>query len=316
MNILTGTYSKKDSLGIYKFNISEEGNLSNAQIFYKLKDSKYICEYENLIFSIITEDNKSGVCIIDKNENLIDKIFYEENSSCYICVIDDYIYTTNYHTGNITKISFKNEKNAYKLSVVKSVKFTGFTGAHMLMKCEENLVVSFLLNDEILILDENLNIKNNIKLEKNQGPRHMIYLENKGYLYVLCEKSCELIMIDFKNNFKKLKTISLIKNYKNNPAAAAIRINNDKNILYISIRGDNTILIIDIKNNDMKILQTFSINQKHPRDILNVLEDKYIIVLGMETNDAVSYKIKNNTIEKEKSKISIPEGVSIIEIKK
>ena len=51
MKILAGTYTTKDSRGIYTFEF-EDGKMSEASLFCEVKSSKYLCKYEDKIIAI------------------------------------------------------------------------------------------------------------------------------------------------------------------------------------------------------------------------------------------------------------------------
>ncbi len=310
MEVLIGTYSKRDSEGIYSFNIDTNGKISNENLFCKIKDSKYLCYYNDLIFTVFTKEEKSGVAVINKKGEVIAQILYEDIVSSYIAIIDGYIYTANYKTGQVSKLLYKNNK----LEFINKIVIKELSGAHMVLEYKDKLIIPCLLIDKLIILDKNLIIKKEIKTNKGQGPRHAVLSKDNRYLYLVCELSCELLMMDTLDDFKVVKSIQLTNDFKNNPSAAAIRLSEDKNTLYVSTRGVNIISVIDILNNDLKLLQTFNLTIDHPRDILNIFNDEFLLVSGMNSDKVLSYKISNRIIEKETGKIIIPEGVSFITI--
>ncbi len=313
MEVLIGTYSKRDSKGIYKFNADNNGHLSNVNLFCEIKDSKYLCYYDNLIFSVFTKGDKSGVAVINKKGEIISELLFENIVSSYITVIDKYIYTANYRTGQVSKLSYKKDReNNINIELINKVIIKELAGAHMVCEYKDKLIVPCLLLDKIVILDKNLNILNEIKTKDGQGPRHAVLSKDNRYLYLVCELSCEVLMMDLDNDFNIKKSIRLTDEFEKNPSGAAIRLSNDNNKIYISVRGVNTILILDISSNDMKILQNFKLTTDHPRDILNIFNDEYLLVSGMNSDEVISYKIINGIIENKTGKIIIPEGVSFI----
>ncbi len=314
MEFLIGTYSKRDSKGIYKFKVDENGLFLNENIFCEIKDSKYISLYDNLIFSIFSKKGKSGVAIIDRKGAVLKELLYEESPSCYITIIDDYIYTANYHTGDVSKIKYQKSVNEINLELKTRTNIKNKAGAHMIFPFLDKIIVPCLLMDKIFVLNKDLETEKVISFKKGSGPRHLAVSKDYKYIYLVCELSCELLMLDVNNDFKEIKKIKLTEDFTKNPSAAAIRMSEDKKTLYISVRGTNTILIVDIENDNFNILQNYQLTIEHPRDILNIEKDKYLLVSGMNSDKVVSYSIKDRIIQSEVDSVEIKEGVSIIAI--
>ncbi len=312
MKILAGTYSIRDSKGIYSFDFLENGGLENPKLFCELNNSKYIQIYDDLVFSIFSKENKSGIAVINKKGEILKEILYEENPSCYLLIIDNLIYTANYHSGEVSCIEYKNETNNIELKLKNKVKIQNKAGTHMIYPLNDKIVVPCLLIDKLFIFDRDLCIMKVIDIKKGRGPRHLAISDNKKYLYLLCELSCEILMLDINDDFKEIKSLNLTKGLIGNPSAAAIRMSEDKKTLYLSVRGKNTITILDVENDNFNILQQYQLTIDHPRDILNIKNDEFLLVSGMNSDKVVSFRLKDRIIEKECSSIQIPEGVSMV----
>ncbi len=306
-----GTYTQYNSKGIYRFSINENtGILTDASLFCSIKNSRYLSYQDDTLFALFDTQNGSGIAAYDIYGKCISQLLFEKSGSCFLCIKNDIIYTANYHEGTVSKIEFK--ENTFTL--IHSLSIKEKAGCHQVIIQDDVLLVPCLLLDVMYVLNESLEIINTIKFPVNSGPRHGILTDNDEYLIVLSELSNELFTLKRNGtNFEHLKK----ENAHNvtadlKQAGAAIRISKNKKNVYASIRGSNIISVFDISNiNTLHYpINTFSCYGDHPRDILNVLYDKYLLVANRDTNELISFKIIENRIEKISS-IIVPECICI-----
>ena len=305
-----GTYLSDGGEGIYQFTFDQDrGDFSQVKLFCTAKNSKYILCENDKIFSLFDGQNSSGVAVYSKDGQLIDSIEFEETTSCYIIKQKEYIYTANYYEGSVTKLQFKDGK----LTVIAQKIVQQKAGAHQVIPFGEKLLVPCLLLDRIYILDRELNIIEFIELAPKSGPRHGVISKDNKYLYLVGELSDKLYTFSIqKDTLKLIDEISLLpEGVSPVSSTAAIRMSNDGNTLMISTREINTITMLDISKELPKVIESSSSMGDHPRDILNVLDDKYLMVANRTSGTVVSFELNGNKINKKCSEISICGAVSI-----
>ena len=296
MEILIGTYTTKDSKGIYNIEF-KDGIINNPSLYLNIKSPKYLAKYNDYIVSIIDFDNGSGLVLI-KDGIIIDSIKYEDISSCFVYVKDNKVYTTNYHEGTFSILKIIDNK----FNLIKKILIKEKCGAHQVIEYNNTFLIPCLLIDKLVIFDDKYNLINEIDFEKGSGIRHgLVY---KDRLYLLSENTSCLYIVDL-NNYKIIDEIILLDKKVN--GGSAIRIKDD--YLYMAIRNENVIVVYSIKDN--KVIDIRNIDGDHPRDFIIV--DDYLLCANRFTNNVLCYEIKDDyTLSDKYSFINIPEGVCLI----
>lgn len=304
-----GTYTEKTSQGIYQFELDETtGHLSNVSLFSEVKSSKYLSRSGNYLFSLFEED-EAGVCVFDLKGNCLDKLSFGEGASCYITAQGSDIYTTNYHQGTVSKLHFDEKSN--KLSFVTSHAVAKKAGCHQAIPFQDKIFAPCLHLDKVLLLQQDLSPVGEIKFPTGSGPRHGVLSKDGAYLYVIGELSNEVYVVDSASLEILSKTSILPEGEMQDHGGAALRLSEDGTVLYATTREpQNRITSLEIKGTNLVTKHSSSANGKHPRDILNVCQDRYLLVANRGSNTLHSLDIQNEY--KEINRVEVPEGVSIV----
>ncbi len=311
-----GTYKSDGGEGIYEATLDSNGVFSDKKLFAKALDSKYMIAEENYIFTVFGGEQESGVAVYSSSGELISKLEFEKSTSCYITKNGNYIYTANYHEGSISKLEF----SSGQLKLLQHKVIMEKAGSHQVITFGDILFLPCLLMDRIYILDRDLNILSFIQLESGAAPRHGLISKDKKYLYLVGEYSDRLYKFDISSidksidaaNIKLINSISILATGSEKAkATAAVRMSKDGGILFISIRNIDSIAIVDISKDLPTVVQHYSSIGKHPRDILNIEDDKYLLVANKDTGNVVSFKMSENKIIKNCDEISAKGAVSI-----
>ncbi len=307
-----GTYSQKNSKGIYKFVIDDlTGNLTSVDLFCEINNSRYITYKNNTLFALFDSSEGSGIIAYNDSGKCISKLIFEKTGSCFLIFKDTFFYTANYHEGTVSKIEYKN--NTFTLAHTKCIKEKA--GSHQVLLYDDKLLVPCLLLDTVYILNDKLDVIDTIAFPKGSGPRHGIFSLDKNYLFFLTELSNELYTFkkdgDVFTQIKSQKVNATLSGLQQ--AAAAIRLHHSGNTIFTSIRTSNIISTFDIQNITAPTypIISSSCSGDHPRDILNILNDQFLLVANRDTNQLVSFKIVNQTEIKKVSAITIPECICI-----
>lgn len=306
-----GTYTSDLSEGIYRFMIDETtGALSQKELYLKVKNPKYLACNDEYVYSVFEGDDGAGVLVMDHAGNCIDSILYEKSTSCYIGYKDNAIYTANYHEGSVSKLLFDGKK----LEHIKTIVIKELAGCHQVIFYQDKLLVPCLFLDEVKVLSEELDILDAIQLPKGSGPRHGVISTDKKRLYLNTELSNELFTFAIEgDHFECIHQISILPNNdKNKNGTAALRISRNGRKLYISTRELNIVTVVDIDTHLPTIMQIEDAGGNHPRDILDVFDDKYLLVANRFSNELLAYRLVNGRIGVVVSRLDIPEGVSIV----
>ncbi|MCH4207767.1 MAG: lactonase family protein [Solobacterium sp.] len=299
-----GTYTSGKSEGIYRFEI-EDGILSNPGLFCKIKNPKYLAEYSEGILAVNDFEDGSGVTLIGWDGKILDQCQYEPKTAAYVAVDGNTVYTANYHTGGVGKLTV--EGTHLKLEKLRIIQDGG--GCHQILFYKDYILVPCLLMDQLQILNKDLETVHVLNFEQGTGPRHGVFAPD-GYLYLASELGNELYRIDPETWTILEKTLILPDGRNHEKGTAAIRLSEDGTLVYISTRGADLISVVDIKGSKMKLVQTASCLGSHPRDF--ILQGNHLISANRFSDEAVSIQLHDGLLAEPDSRITIPEVISLL----
>lgn len=305
-----GTYATENGGGIYRFQFNgETQSFTEMKLAYPMRDAKYLSLYENWLVAPCMED-EAGITLIDLDaKNLPYSLFMEDQTACYVTQDDEFVYTANYHEGCVLIY----QKEDAKLKFHKRIDSKEHAGCHQVILHEHYLMVPCLLLDKIMIYDcqKDYEVCGELTFAEGSGPRHGVFTKNHETFYLISELSNELYQYRVDGvQFTLVKQISLLENVRG--GGAALRLSEDEKTLYASIRGSDTIHVIDAVH--MQVMQMVSSGGEHPRDIALSPKGDYLLAVNRYSNNLVVYERdqKSGLVKNILDEISVPEGVSIV----
>lgn len=306
---LLGTYSQGRSQGMYSFSLDEnKGTLTGVKLFAPIENSKYLGKNRKHLFSLCSEEEGGGVAVFDFQGNLQCKLLFESVISCYLLVEEDNLYCSNYHLGTVSHLEYRDGT----LKLLKQKLIQEKAGAHQVISHGDSLYVPCLHLDKMVVFSKNLEILDEILFPSGAGCRHGVIDKEQKLFYVLGELSNEIYCISLKTR-EILSSISILPpDTQSHEGGSALRISEDGSRLYASTRGEvNGIAVLGIQGETMELLQFFSSEGNHPRDILNICQDRFLLVANQHSDSLVVFDCENKY--KITDKVNIPEGVALLE---
>lgn len=290
--LYVGTYEDD---GIYQISMNAE-LFSEPRLFCRLSGCKYLTASDNCLISIYREnEHEAGVAVIDNDGNVINKLAYEQVTSCFVTCRDNKIYTANFHEGTVNVISFINNE----LKLEKTVNIRKKAGCHQVLFHDDVILVTALFMDRIYIFNENMEQISEIVFPEGTGPRHGVFSDDHEYLYIVSELSNEVFVIRTAD-WKIINRIQLIND--TNAKSAAIRLLNDN--LYVSVRGADKIFVLKVNNESLTVTDIWNCHGIFPRDMLVDGDD---IICANLSSDSLTV-IRNGKLE---HNIHIPKAVAL-----
>ncbi|MFI3324618.1 MAG: beta-propeller fold lactonase family protein [Clostridia bacterium] len=321
MKAFIGTYSK-DILYLNENEIYPCG---------KCDSPSYLAYYNNDIVAIselADFDNKeTGTVNFFKNNN---NILTEKSSNlsfgkypCHLTTANGICFVANYGSGTVSAYNVENGMELIKtiehdtvfenkihdvdskfydyLDKEKCAKIEGrqkTAHAHSTVLTSDNKYIAAcdLGQDKVVFYDFEMNIHSVFQLPSGQGPRHIIFDENKAY--IVTELASTLITCAYNDGiltFESL-TYTLKKDDITNNAPAAIRFSPCKKYIAVSNRGHDSISLFDVKNN-MKLIQNISSYGKGPRDIEFSNDGKFLLCANQNSNNISFYSVTDGKLE-------------------
>lgn len=330
-----GTYTKKDSQGIYKVELSKEGKVLDVSAVAKVENPTYLALSSNNknLYSVSKLEGKGAVTsfniLEDGSLEELTSVSKEVNPPCYVELSKDNktLLSANYHTGTVD--SYLVDVNGQLIELLSTdthighgvhprqekphVHFAGFSPkGNFAFTCD-------LGTDEITTykLEEGKLVKiNNIKVKEGSGVRHIVFSGDEKYAFVMTELTSEVIAFDYdgKGNLTNpTYYATLSADYEGENKGSAIKISNDNRFIYVSNRGEDTIVVFENKSGKLEKIQTISTYGKDPRDFNLDKENNLAVATNETTGTITTYLVDKETgklslIEKD---IVVPEAVCV-----
>lgn len=315
--------------GIYEATINEVNGAIELKGFKETPDEvAYMIYDQGIIFtsykSINKEENHGGLGSFDSNTLYeLSHATSHGRSYTHLCLDKDkhYVFGANYHAG--TTVMYSMDKNIVKDKI--SIHYHDGKGIDPLNRqlsshChyvgitpDNYLYVCDLGGDEIVLFDYQngkLEKKNVYKAKPGSGPRHMIFNSKGNRAYLIAELTNEVTLFDYNDGiFTPIETICIVPTtFKEFSAAAAIELDEEKGLLFVSNRGYDHVTVIDVKGDYLHILQQIPVD-KNARDIK--LMGNILIVASQGDSTVETFMIKDQEVIPCNSKIKVDGAICI-----
>lgn len=338
--ILLGTYTKKDSKGVYSIELdsgTKKLDLLKEEIT-NIGSPTYLGGNDDysLLFAVSkTEDGQGGIASFKKGElgNYIALDTYLEEGAppCYVAYDNkkELVYAANYHKGEVSVYSVDEEgvmtlldKSAHSGSSVHENQSSPH--AHFFDLSPENnfLIACDLGTDEVITYTINeegkLDKVASLPVKPGTGPRHIVFHPNKKHAYVFGELSSEVLTFSFDNEngtFEHLQTLSSIpEDHTTFNGGAAIRISLDGKYVYASNRGHDSLAVYSVnEDGTLELVEYVPTEGETPRDF-NIDPTDTFVVVGHQDSDNLTLferNKKDGTLTLLQKDVYAPEVVNV-----
>lgn len=331
MTIYFGTYTKRESQGIYQatFN-SETGQLSNLKLVAKEANPTYLAfDKAGHLYSVGAENGLGGIAAFNTDFSPLNHVVSEGAPLCYVAVDEarNLVYGSNYHKGQL--LVYKRLSDG-SLVLADTVQHTG-SGPHE-NQASAHVHFSDLTPDKFLVTcdlgcDQIITYKVSEQgtVEKlatyqaaaGSGPRHIIFHPVAKIAYLICElnSTIEVLIYDGWGQFEHMQTISTLpKDHIGVNSTAAIRISKDGKFVYSSNRGNDSIAVYKtLGDASLELVEIVPTNGKTPRDFTLSPNEKHLIVVHQDSDNATVFARdqKNGRLTELSHDFYVPEAVCI-----
>ena len=271
MKIHLGTYTKKESKGIYSIDLVEN-QLINLNLEMLVDNPTYLARLNNDTFSVVKDGTKGGVAYY-KDNNLINQVVEEGAPPCYVSYDLDrnLVFSANYHGGRVN--TYKITKNG--LVDHQKLVFDVGSKAHYIEYNEllDLVLVCDLGLDRVYFFEygenDQLVLKYQFNASEKSGPRHIVVHPTKPLVYVFTELSSEILVLEVNNGVKLVSKVNCLPEGIEGPKwGAAIRISNDAKYIYVSNRGHDSISVFKVSEDgcNLSLIQNIPTEGVQPRD--------------------------------------------------
>lgn len=208
--------------------------------------------------------------------------------------------------------------------VFTGVAFSEIPGGVLPSKChqvvlnkEENLavVVNILRNKVFFNKFENGKFEEQsvMTFEKGTLPRHVLFSEGEEVLYLVTEQSNEIIVIDYKNQCVLQRQAVNPTYILEGAQGATLQMDAEKKILYVCIRGYNTISEFEIADDfTLKFKRAYDMHGENSRHMILTADKKQLVCANINTNNFSIIDVESGTLAEN---IPFIQAISCIEVK-
>lgn len=301
-----GTYASSQSKGLYRFQFDEQKHrFINKQLFYEADDVKYV-SYMDGILAFPCRCNDQAQLIRIRDQSVCAGESNEQDVAVYVEQDEQFIYTVNYHDG----VLIRYEKA--HLRVDKKVFIQKEAGCHQVLLSEDRVIVPCRLLDAVYMYDRSdLTLLQILKFPKGSGPRHGAVTKDGNTMYVISENTSELFLLHRESMMRIVRRLTLLKD-GTQWGGAAVRLSGDERFLYLSIRGSNQVVVVDIAS--WQVIQRMDSHGDHPRDLALTPDERYVFVVNRTCGTMAVFKrnAENGRLQDLHCETTIEQGVSIV----
>lgn len=275
--------------GIAWYNF-QNGELSQGRWTKDERKCTYLAKYENQLYAVVEidgDEKQSGGYVVsyiiekDKLKKSMTKPSCGKGP-CHIAIHPEKHLLCMSHYTDGTFCVIKQEEGDFLICENLG------KGSHVHCGCFQGdyLIIADLGKDQILayqIEKENLKRVASYQFKQGSGPRHLIWEKEK--VYVLTEQTGKFYEFTFQNkNFTFQNCISLLPSKEKESTGCAIRMSQDKQNIYITIRGKNTVCVLRKEQEKWKKVQEISSEGELPWDIQLDQTGQFALVANTGSN--------------------------------
>ncbi len=315
LTLLVGTYTKRDSEGIYmiKFN-PETGDFREVGVTGDIEDPSFLAlsPDKKYVYSV-SEIGGGSVYAYALGDSSLNFISSESSGGVHPCHIavdktGKWVFTGNYSDGSLAVLPILENGGVGKF--VQAIKHTG-SGPNKDRQKEPHVhsvnvspnnqdiyvpdlgidkVMAYRFNDSTGTLTEG----NSVAVSAGSGPRHFTFHPNGKYAYVVQELTGKVTAFKYSDN--TLETIeevsTLPEGFEGKNSSADIHISPDGKFLYASNRFHDSIVIYEIDQKTGKLQQVshHSVLGQMPRNFGITPNGKFLLVANQETDNIVIFE--------------------------
>lgn len=319
-DIYIGTYYSEESRGIYRASLdTATGRMTEPELFYEAPNAKWVSLDGRSMALPVERQGRAGTCFLELRDGRVVReaeILKEKQTPCYILQRDGYVYTANYHEGNVMVYRLE----AGNPTLVNRIENGDRAGCHQILIHGEDLMVPCLEQDRIRIFDilHGYGLVGEITFPKGTGPRHGVFNGDHSRFYVVSEWSNELFVFAVKGReFELTESLSLLpdgfKESGGKAASAAVRLTADERFLYVSVRDADLLAVLDVSGERAKLIQHVPCGGKHPRDMILSGDERFLLVVNRFEGGIVSMERdpRSGLLGGIRHRVSMREGVAL-----
>ncbi len=340
--LFVGTYTKKDSKGIYSWRFSsQDGTLKPLGLAAETENPSFLAIHPKAWFLYAVNEtgnfqgkptgSVSAFAIDQKTGALafINKVASGGADPCDI-VVDHTGHTAavaNYSGGSFALFPIKPTGDLGEASQVEKITGKGpnkarqegpHTHSANISRDNKALIVTDLGTDKVLAYHfsaEKSTVEPAsppfVKVPDGAGPRHSVFSRDSRFLYVLSEMGSSVTTFKFDAQTTKLERLTTLSalpaSYKGPNDAAEIAIDHENKFLYTTNRGHDSLAVfaVNASTGGLKLVEHVPTGGQHPRHFTIDPSGNWMLIANMNSDNIVVFS------RDKKTGIPKPTGLSV-----
>lgn len=307
-SIYFGTYTKKESKGIYKAQFDPEtGSLRDLELVAAEPNPTFIAFSEKgNLYSVGAQDGKGGIASFTADFQPLNHVVEEGAPLCYVSVDDkrQLVYGANYHKGQVLVYKIEGDgqlslidqdthegKGPHENQASPHVHFADLTPDQYLITCDlgTDSLHTYEVSDQ-----GKLTLLRHYQTAPGAGPRHLVFHPHHKIAYLINELNAtiDVLFYDGMGEFEHFQTVSTLpEDYDGQKWASAIKLSADGKFLYASNRAHNSIAVFEvIADGSLKLIEIVPTDGLNPRDFTLSPDQHYLIATHQDSPNATVFK--------------------------
>lgn len=258
----------RDGGGVYKYRLTEEGGLEKIAYFPVPKPMYSVWKGDRLhvlLRSPFESNDHSGYFSCKRDfSDCSDVKDTLGKCACHLAADKD-VYIVNYLSGNIVKNCKKSVAHIGKginqpRQDMPHTHFVAFSPDKKYIFCCD------LGLDTVFVYDGDLKEISRAKVPSGYGVRHLIFSEDGKYFFTVNELIPSVSVFAYADGKAEYRNTVKLSCRIENSTAAAIRLDEREEKLYVSVRGEDEIFVFKVSGDELFFIRKFPCGGKNPRD--------------------------------------------------
>lgn len=308
--------------GVYVYSLSDEGKLI-PRAFLPCDLPMYTAREGDALYTILKGNAGEESTLITAHvrggipTDITPPVTTGGQVACHLTVKDGDVYMANYVSGSLTKLGGPTVTFDRKGSHPDR-QTASHTHQVILSPDGKYVLVTDLGGDIITVLDRELTMPPicETSVPAGSGCRHMVFSPDGNHLYCVNELSATVSVFSWRNGMLSY----LCEAQSDVPAelrpittAAAIRISGDGRRLYISNRGEDSLIMFEIEDGTrLTLAQKVSCGGAGPRDFLLTADEKYLICTNERSDSVCVFALQDGRIGQMTDSLSLPAPLCVM----
>jgi len=328
-----GTYSVRDSKGIYLIEADSETGVLAILDSWQAKNPSYLAVSNGYLFAALECNEFKGVYgggvasyAINQNGSLsfLSVRPTGGTSPCHVCPMSDgkKLYVSNYGDGTLSVFDVENGK----LGEALLIKHKG-SGPNETRQKEPHVHCAAIEpgNERLCVVDlgidravfynmADMSMAGDFAVKGESGPRHIVFSEHRQYAWMVCELSSEVYVFEPRSRKQIGVYSTLPDDFTGKNTCAAIKLSPDEKRLYASNRGHDSIACYDIdpETGKLSLLAICPSGGKSPRDFSISPNGAFLYTANQDTDNICVFTLKDGVPVGTGLSLDIPAPVCVL----